>query len=81
MTGQPLACTRCGSQCGIAEDTEGCVDWGPAVVGEDGVVRPQGSEIEGITGVVRVLRVRACCLNPECLHQWTLRRRFDPTAI
>jgi hypothetical protein len=81
MTSQPLACTRCGSPCAVAEDTEGCVDWGLAFIGEDGTVRPQSPDPEGITAVVRILRVRACCTNPECRHQWALRRRFDPTTI
>lgn len=85
MTGspahRPLLCTRCGGRCAVAEDTEGCVDWGLAVVGEDGVVRPEETEPEGITAVTRILRTRAVCQNPECEYQWTLRRRFDPTKI
>lgn len=75
---RPLTCTHCGSRCGVVEDTEGCVDWGLAVVDEDGVVRPQRPEPEGITAVVRILGVRAVCENPECQHQWKLQRRFDP---
>lgn len=79
-TGERLTCTRCGSWCGIAEDTEGCIDWGLAVIGDDGVVRPQHPDPEGVTAVVRSLRVRAVCENPECRYQWTLRRRFDPSG-
>ena len=78
MTARPLTCTRCGAPCGIAEDMEVMADYGLAVVGEDGVVRPA----EGLIGVhhehATPLRARACCTNPECGHQWTLRRRFDP---
>lgn len=78
--GRPLSCTRCGSPATVAEDTEECVDWGLAVIGTDGAVRPQSADPEGITAVTRILRVRAVCTGPECGHQWTLRRRFDPTA-
>ncbi|MEU9014284.1 hypothetical protein AB0D12_31845 [Streptomyces sp. NPDC048479] len=83
MSTRPLACTKCGSQCGVAEDTEGCIDWGPAVIADDGTVRPQYPDAEdgyqAVTAVVRTLRVRAFCVNPECRHQWTLRRRLDTT--
>ena len=41
MTARPLLCTRCGSQISIVEDTYGRIEWGPAVVDDDGVVRPQ----------------------------------------
>lgn len=76
MTPKPLTCPRCGSQCGVAEDVEGCVDWGLAVVGDDGVVRPVTDQPEAITAVTRTLRARAVCDNPDCGYQWTLRRRF-----
>ncbi|GGJ87142.1 hypothetical protein GCM10011583_18360 [Streptomyces camponoticapitis] len=79
---RPLACTRCGQQCGVAEDVESCIDWGPAVVGDDGIVRPQYPDAEDgyqeVWSVVRPLRRRAFCVNPDCRHQWTLRRYFDP---
>jgi hypothetical protein len=80
-SGRLLGCTQCGSPAAVAEDTEGCVDWGLAVVDEDGVVRPQSTDPEGVTAVTNILRVRACCTNPGCEYQWTLRRRFDPTRI
>lgn len=78
-----LACPRCGSQCSVAEDVESCIDWGPAVVGADGIVRPQHPNPEDghqdVENAVRTLRCRAYCQNPSCRHQWTLRRAFDPT--
>lgn len=81
MNAHPLQCTRCGEPVGVAEDVESCIDWGPAVIGDDGVVRPQHSDAEDgyqeVHNVVRTLRIRACCVNPDCRHQWTIRRRFD----
>lgn len=80
---RPLLCTKCHRQCGVAEDVESCIDWGPAVIDEDGTVRPQYGEAEDgyqeVWNAVRTLRVRAFCANPECGHQWTLRRRLDTT--
>jgi hypothetical protein len=62
------------------EDTYGSIDWGPAVVDDDGVVRPQFPDPEdGYQLIVYdggISRTRAVCANPECLHQWTLRRSF-----
>ena len=84
MTDRPLVCTKCGSPCEVVEDVTGFLDWGPAVVGDDGIVRPANpaprppvlsADNAGVTG-----RPRACCSNAECRHQWTLRRRFDPAA-
>jgi hypothetical protein len=81
---QPLLCTKCGNQCGVAEDVESCIDWGPAVVDEDGTVRPQYPDAEDgyqeVWNAQTTIRVRAFCVSPSCRHQWTLRRRFDPTA-
>ncbi|MFF7130022.1 hypothetical protein [Streptomyces sp. NPDC008240] len=82
MSAHPLPCTKCGSQVGIAEDVESCIDWGPAVIGDDGIVRPEYPNAEDgqqeVWNAVKTLRVRAFCISPECHHQWTLRRRFDP---
>lgn len=75
---RPLACTRCGSQCGIAEDVESYSDWGPAVIDDDGVVRPQSAEELGHKHDPTLVRRRAYCLASDCGYQWTLRRRFDP---
>ncbi|SDN18484.1 hypothetical protein [Streptomyces wuyuanensis] len=75
---RPLACTKCGHQCGIAEDVESYSDWGPAVIGSDGVVRPQHPDLEsGHKHDPHTVRIRAYCQNANCGHQWTLRRRFD----
>lgn len=84
MTLRPLTCTRCGQPVGVAEDVESCIDWGPAVVDDDGTVYPQYPDPEDnqqeVDSVVKQLRVRAFCVNPGCQHQWTLRRRFDSLA-
>ncbi|MET8746376.1 hypothetical protein [Streptomyces sp. NPDC004728] len=79
MSDRLLACTQCGQQCGVAEDYESYSDWGPAVVGEDGTVRPQSPDDGfGHKHDPRPIRARAYC--PTCGHQWTLRRQFEPTA-
>lgn len=87
MATRPLLCPKCGSQVGVAEDVESCIDWGPAVLGDDGTVRPQYPDAEDgyqeVQAAVRTLRIRAFCVAPTCRHQWTLRRRFtsdEPTA-
>ncbi|PJN31329.1 hypothetical protein CG717_16315 [Streptomyces sp. CB02613] len=78
MTARPLACTRCGAQCGIAEDVESYSDLGPAVIDDDGTVRPQDPDGEhGHKHDPRPIRTRAYCLT--CGHGWTLRRRVDTT--
>lgn len=79
---RPLSCTRCGSPVSVVEDTRGLVDWGPAVVGADGIVRPQYPDpkdgYQTVTYDVGHGRARAVCTSPDCGHEWTLRRRFDP---
>ncbi|MEV7675063.1 hypothetical protein [Streptomyces sp. NPDC088752] len=81
MATRPLTCTRCGHQCGIAEDVESYSDHGPAVITEAGTVQPQHPEQEhGHKHDPRPVRTRAYCLDETCGHQWTLRRRFDPTS-
>jgi hypothetical protein len=73
-----LLCTRCGSPAGVAEDFTGHADWGLAVIDDDGTVRPAKQHVEIHRG--EPVRARAVCSNDECGHQWTLRRRFEPTA-
>ncbi|WP_328336800.1 hypothetical protein [Streptomyces violaceus] len=84
MTIRPLLCTKCGSQCGVAEDVESCIDWGPAVIADDGTVQPEYPKAEDgyqeVWNAVKTLRTRAFCINPECRHGWTLRRRFEPVT-
>jgi hypothetical protein len=84
MSPRPLLCTKCGSQVGVAEDVESCIDWGPAVVTDDGAVRPQyldaSDGYQEVWNAVKTLRVRAFCIKDDCRHQWTLRRRFDTTT-
>jgi hypothetical protein len=80
----PLGCPRCGSPSSIAEDVIGYLDWGDAIVGDDGIVRPAGHEPQPPTVMAdnseTVGKPRGCCNNPDCRHQWRLRRKFDPTA-
>jgi hypothetical protein len=80
----PLLCTKCSRQCGIAEDVESCIDWGPAVVDSDGIVRPEYPDAKDghqeVWNAVKTLRVRAFCIAPDCRHQWTLRRQFEPAT-
>jgi hypothetical protein len=77
VSSRPLRCTKCGSQVSVVEDVDGIVDWGLAVVDEDGTVRPAVRHMEFRAG--ESVRTRAVCDDPGCGHQWTLRRRFDPT--
>ncbi|MEU0978489.1 hypothetical protein [Streptomyces griseus] len=79
---RPLACTRCGGQCGVVEDYTLRSDLGPAVINEDGVIQPQSPDTdEEFNSKLdpRLIRSRAYCLNRTCGHWWTLRRRVDPT--
>jgi hypothetical protein len=76
---RPLLCTKCGRQVGLAEDVNAHVDWGLAVIDDDGTVRPGEQRME--LHKDEPIRVRAVCSNNDCRHQWTLRRRFEPTAV
>lgn len=78
MSARPLPCTKCGSPAGVAEDVTGYCDWGLAVVDEQGTVRPAAQHMEFYKG--DPVRVRAVCSSDGCGHQWTLRRRFEPTV-
>jgi hypothetical protein len=67
----------------VVEDVTGYLDWGTAVIDDNGIVRPadpdafppyltaDNAEASG--------HPRACCESRECGHQWRLRRKFDPT--
>lgn len=81
MTDRLLTCPRCGHQAGVAEDITGFIDWGPAVIGDDGAVRPAAPGHHPAPVLAdnstTVGRPRACCLNRACGHQWRLRRRFE----
>ncbi|MFD9256966.1 hypothetical protein [Streptomyces sp. NPDC059538] len=80
MTERPLACTRCGSPAAVVEDVTGYLDWGPAVIGDDGTVRPAdptwSPPVLMADNAEPTGRPRACCSNRACGHQWRLRRRF-----
>lgn len=79
---RPLTCTRCSGPCEIAEDIAAVLEWGLAVVDDDGVIRLADPEEHPPTVMAdngdAIGRPRACCT--ECGHQWRLRRRFDPIA-
>lgn len=82
MAERPLLCTRCHSPATIAEDVQGYLDWGPAVIDSKGVVRPADPDYKPVSVMGdngrTVGRPRACCTNRDCGHQWRLRRLFDP---
>lgn len=81
-TPQHLACTRCGSPVAVCETVEGFIDWGIAVVGTDGVVRPQTINPDPPAVMAdngRTTGAYAVCDNRDCGHRWKLRRRFDAT--
>ena len=71
-----LLCTRCGQPAGVAEDVNAYIDWGAAVIDPDGVVRPAVKSFEFFAA--DPYQARAVCQNTDCLHQWKLRRKFDP---
>jgi uncharacterized protein YijF (DUF1287 family) len=62
----------------VVEDVTGLADWGRAVIDDEGTVRPAAQRMDFYRG--DAIRARAVCSEPKCRHQWTLRRRFDPTA-
>jgi hypothetical protein len=78
---RPLLCPRCRSAASVAEDTTGYIDWGPGVIGDDGVVRPKhpdpADEYQTVVSDAGITSTRGCCSNPACRHQWRLRRRFE----
>lgn len=68
----------------MAERVVGTVDWGPAVVSPDGVVRPADPQKEPPAVMAdnsSPLGVWAFCDVRSCGHQWKLRRRFDSHTI
>lgn len=82
MTARPLACTRCGAQAAVVDDTRGQIDHGPAVVDPDGTVRPDTAHVEASeypeNTAVLTHQTYAVCTSSDCGHRWRLRRRFDP---
>jgi hypothetical protein len=77
-TKEALRCTQCGEQVSIVEVVEGFLDWGPAVVDDQGVVRPQ--EASGALSLDEwnstPKGAYAHCDNRKCGYRWKLRRRF-----
>lgn len=78
MSARRLPCTQCGEQVNVVEVVTGFVNWGAAVVDEDGTVRPAVQHMEFYKG--DPIRVRAACSAEGCGHAWTLRRHFEPDA-
>ncbi len=78
---RPLRCPCCGAPAAVTEETRGLIDWGPAVVGDDDVVRPlSGEDEQRVDHGYWIGRPRGVCANAACGHQWTLRRKFDPST-
>ena len=75
----PLACPKCGSQAAAVEKVLGTLDWGLAVVGCDGVVRPAERQEPPVVMAdnSHPVGVWAICDARTCGHRWKLRRRFD----
>ena len=73
---RPFPCTRCGHQVRIGEEVFVWCDLGPAVIGDDGVVRVPQVETEGYTNDAHDIHTYAVCPNPDCGHRWRLRRAF-----
>lgn len=80
-TTRPLCCTRCGHQVRIGEEAVVWADCGPAVIGDDGMVRTPQAQTEGYTYEPCEIRAYAVCSNPDCGHRWRLRRPLtaDPS--
>jgi hypothetical protein len=79
---RPLLCPRCHAPADVIERVTGALDWGPAVIGADGVVRPATRSedfarlIDSQNGDVGA--AYGHCGSTTCGHQWKLRRPFDP---
>lgn len=69
----------------MIERVTAVLDWGLATVGADGVVRPTGHDALPPCAMADNAEGTEIpygrCDDSECLHQWRLRRRFDPTAL
>jgi hypothetical protein len=85
MTARPLRCPRCGSAAAVIERVTAVLDWGLATIGADGVVRPVGRDAQPPCAMADNAEGAEIpygrCDDSECLHQWRLRQRFDPTAL
>ncbi|MEU4574851.1 hypothetical protein [Nonomuraea sp. NPDC023979] len=66
----------------IVEMVMGWLDWGPAVVGDDGVVRPARVMDPPVVMADNstTAGTYAHCDNESCQHRWRLRRQFAPTS-
>lgn len=85
MNVRPLRCPRCCSSAAVVERVTARLEWGLAVVGPDGVVRPMDPDAqppyvtaENAEGAPVPY---GCCDSADCRHQWRLRQRFDPSAL
>ncbi|GGR70890.1 MULTISPECIES: hypothetical protein [Streptomyces] len=85
MTERILTCPRCRYPATIAEDVTGHLDWGHAVIDESGTIRPADPQQKPPTltadNADATGRIRACCANDDCQHEWRPRRPFDPAPF
>jgi uncharacterized protein YbaR (Trm112 family) len=79
-----LTCPVCRHPATIVEDVTGHLDWGFAVIDEDGVIRPADPNhtppVLMANNAEATGKLRASCDNDDCRHQWRPRRPFDPVA-
>jgi hypothetical protein len=82
MTERILLCPKCRCPATVMEDVTGRLDWGHAVIDDTGTIRPADPEQKPPTLMAdncdATGRIRACCPNDDCRHQWHPRRPFDP---
>uniref|UniRef100_UPI003F4938FE hypothetical protein n=1 Tax=Streptosporangium sp. CA-235898 TaxID=3240073 RepID=UPI003F4938FE len=81
---RPLTCPRCRGPVAVVEDVLGHLDWGLAVVDDDGTVRPQiipdAMPVVTADNSTPSGRPRAVCDSRTCGYEWRLRRRFTPAS-
>ncbi|MCX5112188.1 hypothetical protein OOK13_40365 [Streptomyces sp. NBC_00378] len=84
MAERILLCPKCRYPATVVEDVTGYLEWGYAVIDGTGILRPADPEQRPPTLMAdncnSTGRIRACCANTHCRHQWALRRPFEPTA-
>lgn len=82
MIARVLRCTKCSGPTEVIEYVETIVDYGPAVIDGNGVVRPVVSrDTYGDKEHWLPLRAIAICLSSNCRYRWVLRRKFDPIPL
>ncbi|WP_406417977.1 hypothetical protein [Streptomyces sp. NBC_01614] len=85
MTERILLCPKCRYPAAVIEEVTGHLDWGPAVIDDTGTIRPADPDHKPPTlmsdNATATGRIRACCQNDDCQHQWRPRRQFDPQSF